>query len=101
MNQGASRPGIGHSVLMELVRVIGYEYLHGWQPGRSIIFASWDGEEFGHLGSTAWMFAHAKELSSRAVVYVDLDHLLQGDDTFKITHSPLLKLVYIKFKDIQ
>jgi len=82
--------------LMELVRVIGYEKLHGWQPGRSIIFASWDGEEFGHLGSTAWMFAHAKELSSRAVTYVDLDHLLQGDDTFKITHSPLLKQVIME-----
>ena len=91
MGKGAARPGIGHSVLMELIRTIGYENQHGWQPGRSIIFASWDGEEFGQLGSTSWMFEHAKELSSRAVIYVDLDHLLQGDDTFKITTSPLLK----------
>ena len=59
--------------------------------GRSIIFASWDGEEFGQLGSTAWLYNHSKELSSRAVVYIDLDNLLQGSDKVHLTCSPLLK----------
>ena len=90
-HQGAARPGISHAVLMELVRTFGYERMHGWRPGRSIIFASWDGEEIGQLGSTAWMFAHQKELISRAVVYIDLDHLLQGNDKVHVTASPLLK----------
>ena len=45
MNKGAARPGIGHSVLMELIRTLGYEHRHGWRPGRSIVFASWDGKE--------------------------------------------------------
>lgn len=26
----------------------------GWKPRRTIIFASWDAEEFGLLGSTEW-----------------------------------------------
>lgn len=26
----------------------------GWRPKRTIIFASWDAEEFGLLGSTEW-----------------------------------------------
>lgn len=26
----------------------------GWRPRRTIIFASWDAEEFGLLGSTEW-----------------------------------------------
>lgn len=28
--------------------------LTGWRPRRTIIFASWDAEEFGLLGSTEW-----------------------------------------------
>lgn len=32
-------------------------YIHtilGWRPRRTILFASWDAEEFGLLGSTEW-----------------------------------------------
>ena len=64
--------------------------------GRSIIFASWDGEEFGQLGSTAWLYSHAKELRSRAIVYIDLDNLLQGNDKIHIASSPLLKQVIME-----
>jgi hypothetical protein len=64
--------------------------------GRSIIFASWDGEEFGQLGSTAWLYSHAKELRSRAIVYIDLDNLLQGNDKIHIASSPLLKKVIME-----
>ena len=32
-HQGASKPGIGHSVLMEMTRVFGQMYRHGWKPG--------------------------------------------------------------------
>ena len=32
-HKGAARPGIGHAVLMELVRTLGYEAKHGWKPG--------------------------------------------------------------------
>jgi len=95
-HKGAARPGIGHAVLMELVRTLGYEARHNWKPGRSIIFASWDGEEFGQLGSTAWLYSHAKELRSRAIVYIDLDNLLQGNDKIHIASSPLLKQVIME-----
>jgi hypothetical protein len=34
-HEGASKPGVGHAVLMELVRAFGYVRLHhGWQPGK-------------------------------------------------------------------
>ena len=33
LHKGAARPGIGHAVLMELVRTLGYEAKHGWRPG--------------------------------------------------------------------
>lgn len=28
--------------------------ISGWRPRRTILFASWDAEEFGLLGSTEW-----------------------------------------------
>jgi Zn-dependent M28 family amino/carboxypeptidase len=59
--------------------------------GRSILFASWDGEELGHLGSTAWLYRHSKELASRAMVYINLDDLIQGDDNIHVTGSPILR----------
>ena len=37
LHKGAARPGIGHAVLMELVRTLGYEAKHGWKPGLHII----------------------------------------------------------------
>ena len=34
-HKGAARPGIGHAVLMELVRTLGYEARHNWKPGKA------------------------------------------------------------------
>jgi len=33
----------------------------GWRPKRTIIFASWDAEEFGLFGSTEWAEVNKKE----------------------------------------
>uniref|UniRef100_A0A8C1TN47 Aminopeptidase NAALADL1 n=1 Tax=Cyprinus carpio TaxID=7962 RepID=A0A8C1TN47_CYPCA len=33
---------------------IGPGFMDGWRPRRTLIFASWDAEEFGLLGSTEW-----------------------------------------------
>ena len=94
-HNGASRPGVGHSVFMELARTFGMLYkennLYGWRPGRSLMFVSWDGEELGGLGSTSWLYRHSKELTSRAVTYVNLDYLLQGSDDIHIYSSPLFR----------
>ena len=45
----------------------------GWQPKRTIVYAAWDGEEPGLLGSTEWVEAHAAELEAHAVVYINTD----------------------------
>ena len=57
------------------------------------MFASWDGEEYGGLGSTSWLYRHSKELGSRGVTYINMDHLLQGADDVHVPSSPLLKEV--------
>ena len=93
-HEGASRPGVGHSVFMELVRTLSVIYKDGlWQPGRSIMFVSWDGEELGGLGSTSWLYRHSKELASRGLAYINLDYLLQGSDDIHIYSSPLLRYI--------
>ncbi|TRY69059.1 hypothetical protein TCAL_04427 [Tigriopus californicus] len=89
--KGSSQAGLGHSVLMELARVFGYLRQHSWKPGRSIIFASWDGEEIGQLGSTSWMNSHSKELNTRAVAYINLDYVLTGSSTVHIAATPLFR----------
>lgn len=38
----------------------------GWRPRRTIIFASWDAEEFGLLGSTEWAEVNEKTVKSKA-----------------------------------
>ena len=96
-HEGASRPGVGHAVFMEIVRILGTMYKDNlWLPGRSLLFASWDGEELGGLGSTSWLYRHSKELNSRAVAYINLDYLLQGFDELHIYSSPLLRLAQMK-----
>jgi N-acetylated-alpha-linked acidic dipeptidase len=45
----------------------------GWRPKRTIVYASWDGEEPGLLGSTEWAETHAAELKQKAVLYINSD----------------------------
>jgi len=70
---GASDPTSGNVALMETARGLGELLKGGWRPKRTIILASWDGEEWGLLGSTEWVEKHARELSAKAVAYINSD----------------------------
>ena len=48
-------------------------YKQGWRPKRTIIYAAWDGEEPGLLGSTEWAETHADSLEAHAVAYLNSD----------------------------
>ena len=50
----------------------------GWRPERTIVYASWDGEEPGLLGSTEWAETHADELKRKAVLYINTDNNGRG-----------------------
>ena len=56
---GASDPTSGNVALMETARGLGELLKTGWRPKRTIVIASWDGEEWGLLGSTEWVEKHA------------------------------------------
>jgi N-acetylated-alpha-linked acidic dipeptidase len=70
---GAADPLSGQVAMLEEARVVGQLAKSGWRPLRTIIYASWDGEEPGLLGSTEWVEAHADELSRKAVAYINSD----------------------------
>jgi len=70
---GASDPTSGNVSLMETARAFSELLKQGWRPKRTIVMASWDGEEWGLLGSTEWAEKHAAELRDKAVVYINSD----------------------------
>jgi N-acetylated-alpha-linked acidic dipeptidase len=70
---GATDPLAGQVALMAEARAIGRLVKDGWRPRRTLVYASWDGEEPGLLGSTEWAESHAAELKSKAVLYINSD----------------------------
>jgi N-acetylated-alpha-linked acidic dipeptidase len=70
---GAGDPLSGMVALMEEAKAIGELAATGWRPKRTIVFAGWDGEEPGLLGSTEWAEDHARELQEKAVAYLNSD----------------------------
>jgi len=70
---GAEDPIAGLVAELEEARALGALYKQGWRPKRTIIYAAWDGEEPGLLGSTEWAETHADELKAHAVAYLNSD----------------------------
>ncbi|MEO7673972.1 MAG: transferrin receptor-like dimerization domain-containing protein [Pyrinomonadaceae bacterium] len=70
---GADDPLSGLVAMMEEARSIGELAKTGWKPKRTIVYAAWDGEEEGLLGSTEWVEQHAEELRKKAAVYINTD----------------------------
>ncbi len=70
---GAEDPVSGTISLLEEARSMSELVKQGWRPKRTIVFAAWDGEEPGLLGSTEWAETHASELSQKAVAYINSD----------------------------
>ena len=48
---GAVDPNSGTSAMFEVGRGFGELLKQGWKPRRTIIFGSWDAEEYGLIGS--------------------------------------------------
>ncbi|KAA8648587.1 M28 family metallopeptidase [Aspergillus tanneri] len=89
---GAADPNSGSAVLNEVIRSFGEALKAGWKPLRTIVFASWDGEEYGLLGSTEWVEDQLPWLSHSNVAYLNLDVAVSGA-RFKASASPLLNSV--------
>ncbi|KAG1453689.1 hypothetical protein G6F56_007508 [Rhizopus delemar] len=91
---GAADPSSGSASMMELARALGELLKRGWRPRRTIILASWDGEEFGLIGSTEWVEDHQAWLDKNAAAYINVDSAIKGP-FFQAGASPSLnRLIY-------
>jgi N-acetylated-alpha-linked acidic dipeptidase len=70
---GASDPVSGMAPALEEARALGTLVKQGWRPKRTLVYAAWDGEEPGLLGSTEWVEQHDAELRDKAVLYINSD----------------------------
>jgi N-acetylated-alpha-linked acidic dipeptidase len=86
---GAEDPVSGQVALLEEARALGELSRQGWKPRRTIIYASWDGEEPMLLGSTEWLEQHAEELNQHAAIYINSDGCDRG--YLSVEGSPSLR----------
>jgi N-acetylated-alpha-linked acidic dipeptidase len=75
---GAQDPLSGQVAMLEEARGIGALARRGMRPRRTVIFCSWDGEEAGLAGSTAWTTAHEADLRTHADIYINTDTNARG-----------------------
>lgn len=75
---GANDPISGLVAMMEEARGLSELTKSGWKPKRTIVYASWDAEEEGLIGSTEWVETHADELRQKAAVYINTDNTGRG-----------------------
>lgn len=77
---GGVDPSSGTATLMETARAFGELKRSGWKPRRTLIFASWDAEEFTLTGSTEWGELEAERLKAGALAYLNVDSSSSGPD---------------------
>ncbi|KAJ7284142.1 hypothetical protein C8J57DRAFT_1678057 [Mycena rebaudengoi] len=70
---GAADPISGTVSLQEVVRGFGALLKAGWKPLRTVLFASWDAEEFSLIGSTEYGEDFTEWLKAHAVAYINVD----------------------------
>ena len=86
---GAVDPNSGTAAMLEAVHGVGELLKSGWKPRRTLIFASWDGEEEGLMGSTEWGEQHEAELAN-SPAYFNMDVAVAGPK-FGASAVPCLK----------
>lgn len=86
---GAGDPNSGSAALNEVVRSFGAALAQGWKPLRTVVFASWDGEEYGLVGSTEWVEEYLPWLSNAAIAYLNVDIGVRSQ-IFHVNAAPLL-----------
>jgi len=77
-NHGAADPISGMVALLAEAKSVAKLAKSGKKPLRTIIYAAWDAEEVGLIGSTEWVEEHAIELQEHAVAYLNTDGNSRG-----------------------
>ena len=87
---GAADNVSGTVSVLEAARTIAEQVKAGRRPKRTIVFATWDAEEWGLIGSTEFVEEDSLRLSRSAVAYLNQDDVAQGPN-FSGGGSPSLR----------
>ena len=98
---GAVDPNSGSTAMLEVARGFGQLLKNGWKPRRSIVLCSWDGEEYGLLGSTEWAEENAGELREKAVAYLNMDAAVSGPNFSASSVPSLWNLIRGAARDVR
>ena len=90
-NHGAADPLSGMVALLSEAKSVAALAKAGSPPARTIIYAAWDAEEPGLIGSTEWAEHHARELKKHAVAYINTDGNSRGFVRIGGSHTRELK----------
>ncbi|MEK6280943.1 MAG: M28 family metallopeptidase [Acidobacteriota bacterium] len=96
---GAVDPNSGTTAMLEAARGFGSLLKKGWKPRRTILMCSWDGEEYGLLGSTEWVEEYADELKQKAVAYLNMDAAVSGSQFGASSVPSMWKLIRSATRD--
>lgn len=98
---GAVDPSSGSATQLELARVLGELARDGKRPRRSIVFTSWDAEEWHLTGSTEWGEQFEDDLRRNAIAYVNVDGSTSGSTFSAGTVASLNRLVVETVRDVR
>ena len=98
---GAVDPNSGTTAMLEAARAFGTLLKKGWKPRRTIVLCSWDGEEYGLLGSTEWVEDNATELKEKAVAYLNMDSAVSGSNFGASSVPSMWKLIRGATRDVK
>jgi N-acetylated-alpha-linked acidic dipeptidase len=79
--------------VLESARAFATLAREGRKPARTVVFATWDAEEWGLIGSTEWVEELEDSLRTHVVAYVNEDGTFSGPD-FSGAGSPSLKPLF-------
>ena len=86
---GAGDPVSGTVSTHEVIRAFSALREHGWTPMRTIIFASWDAEEYSLVGSTEWAEDFGAWIGGRVVAYLNIGSSILISRVQFLTHPSL------------
>jgi len=83
----------GTVAVLEAARAFATLAREGARPARTVMFATWDAEEWGLVGSTEWVEELEDSLRAHVVAYINEDGTFSGAD-FSGAGSPSLKPLF-------
>ena len=83
----------GTVAVLEAARAFAALAREGQKPARTLVFATWDAEEWGLIGSTEWVEELEDSLLAHVVAYINEDGTFSGPN-FNGAGSPSLKPLF-------